>query len=62
MVLPALVAGCCPGCIGGPVPAGATITALTLGLNLMPAYLDYQSRTVPAEFPAEYYGNGSEFG
>jgi len=34
----------------------AAITALSLGLNLMPAYLDFKANTVPEEINADYYG------
>lgn len=35
----------------------AAITALSFGLNLMPAYLDYKARTAPENIDANYYGD-----
>lgn len=42
----------------GDMGAGAApqITAMSVGLNLMPAFLDWKSRTVPETISAEYYG------
>jgi hypothetical protein len=41
----------------GPVPAAAAIVGVTFALNLMPAFLDYKSRTAPFEIDAaQYYG------
>lgn len=36
--------------------AAPMITALSVGLNLMPAFLDYKRRTVPEPITPEYYG------
>lgn len=35
--------------------AVATLTAYSFGLNLMPAYLDYKCRTIPAKIEPSYY-------
>jgi len=43
-------------------PASTTITAMSVGLNMMPAYLDYKSRTVPEEITPDYYGMEEESG
>ena len=32
------------------------IVAVSFGLNLMPAYLDYKFRTVPTTMEPEYFG------
>lgn len=41
---------------GGTMAAAApTIAAMSLGLNLMPAFLDHKMRTLPAQFPDDYY-------
>ncbi|CAB9496059.1 expressed unknown protein [Seminavis robusta] len=41
---------------GGEAAAAApTVAAFSLGLNLMPAYLDQKMRSLPAEFPEHYY-------
>jgi hypothetical protein len=34
-----------------------SVAMLTLGLNLLPAYLDFKMRTTPEELPAGYYGS-----
>lgn len=34
----------------------ASITALSFGLNMMPAYLDFKSRSTPETIEPEYYG------
>lgn len=46
------------GVIPGSVLAGlsATVTAFGFGLNLMPAYLDYKTRTTMETIIPEYYG------
>jgi len=44
---------------GDGTDALALITALSFGLNLMPAYLDYKARTVPETIDADYYGDAS---
>ena len=42
---------------GGVAAAGApSVTMLTLGLHVLPAYLDYKMRTVPVIISASYYG------
>ena len=41
---------------GGAVGAAPTITGFSVGLNLMPAYLDFKGRSLPAEISPEYYG------
>jgi hypothetical protein len=33
---------------------------LTLGINVLPAFLDFKMRTTPEEVPADYYGLGAE--
>ena len=44
---------------GGMAAAGApSVTMLTLGLHVLPAYLDYKMRTVPETISASYYGLG----
>jgi|UniRef100_A0A8J9SJ44 hypothetical protein len=59
LVLQVLVqVGYVPG--DGLAVAAPSITALSLGLNLMPAYLDYKARTLPEEIPTTYYGTGEE--
>jgi hypothetical protein len=40
----------------GKAPAAATIAAMTIGLNMMPAYLDFKMRTVPEEISGSYFG------
>jgi len=42
---------------GAESQALAAITALSFGLNLMPAYLDFKSRTTPKEIGEEYFGD-----
>jgi hypothetical protein len=43
-----------------PGPAAAamapSVTMLTLGSNVLPAFLDFKMRTTPDEFPTDYYG------
>jgi len=41
---------------GAESQALAAITTISVGLNLMPAYLDYKARTVPEKFDADYFG------
>jgi hypothetical protein len=36
--------------------APAAIASISFGLNIMPAFLDYQARTTPETFDSEYYG------
>jgi hypothetical protein len=40
--------------------ASPTIVAISFGLNMMPAYLDYKSRSTPAEITPEYYDSKHE--
>jgi hypothetical protein len=40
----------------GAVPAAAGLVGVSFGLNVMPAFLDYKSRTVPLDINAQYYG------
>lgn len=43
----------------GAVGAAPTIVGFSVGLNLMPAYLDFKSRDIPKEIPADYYTDTS---
>ena len=36
-----------------------SVTMLTLGSNVLPAYLDFKMRTVPEPLPADYYGGNT---
>jgi hypothetical protein len=36
--------------------APAAIACISFGLNVMPAFLDYQARTLPETFDSDYYG------
>ena len=41
---------------GGMLAAAApAFAAVSLGMNLMPAFLDHKMRTLPRRFPADYY-------
>jgi hypothetical protein len=47
-----------PGIVPGMMlaDAPAAIASISFGLNIMPAFLDYQARTTPEHFEDEYYG------
>jgi hypothetical protein len=46
---------------GGNAAARAPSTMmLTLGINVLPAFLDFKMRTTPEEVPADYYGFEAE--
>jgi len=40
---------------GDMAPAAPMVVAMSLGLSLMPAYLDHKMRTLPQSFPEDYY-------
>jgi hypothetical protein len=40
---------------GKPVQMAAFIAAMSFGINMMPAFLDYKMRSVPQEIPHGYY-------
>mmetsp|Transcript_19277 Transcript_19277/g.29288 ORF Transcript_19277/g.29288 Transcript_19277/m.29288 type:complete len:339 (+) Transcript_19277:82-1098(+) len=40
---------------GGMAQATPTLASLTLGINLMPAFLEYMGRTIPDEITSDYY-------
>lgn len=42
---------------GAGAPAAPTIIAMSLGLNIMPAYLDHKMRTTPEVLPENYYSS-----
>jgi len=55
VVLQILVQVCyVPG--GNAAPAAPTYTMMTMGMSVMVAFLDFKMRTVPDEFPPDYYG------
>ena len=41
---------------GDGAPMSPSVTMLTLGSNVLPAYLDFKMRTVPEPLPSDYYG------
>jgi hypothetical protein len=45
---------------GARAAAAPSVAMLTLGVNVLPAFLDFRMRTTPDEFPANYYGLEAE--
>ena len=44
---------------GGMAPLAPSLAAFSLGLSMMPAFLDHKMSTLPARFPPEYYSESS---
>jgi hypothetical protein len=43
---------------GTAAPVAPTVVAFSLGLNVLPAFLDQKMRSLPEQFPADYYKLG----